>query len=182
MDGGILVATQHPLGGGGILLSDKKYKDVEVYLEVKPDWGCDSGLFLHTNEAGAAYQVMLDYLPGGNLGGVYGERLQGVSTQPPNFSEWPLEARQAFSAKRNEAWQHAWKREAWNSVRARITGNPPHITSWINEEMMMDWTDSANHGPDGAADGFIGLQVHGGGRWRAGGLWRWRVVAVKELP
>ena len=72
---GILLGTQDPPGKGGILLTDKKYKNVEVFLEVKPDWGCDGGLFLRSSEAGEAYQVMLDYLPGGNMGGVYGERL-----------------------------------------------------------------------------------------------------------
>ena len=36
MPGGVLVATQNPLGAGGVLLSDKKYKDFEVYIEVKP--------------------------------------------------------------------------------------------------------------------------------------------------
>src|SRR5512140_91547 len=59
---GLIVGTQQPLGSGGILLTDKKYKNVEVYLEVKPDWGCDSGLFLRSDEAGDAYQVTLDYL------------------------------------------------------------------------------------------------------------------------
>ena len=51
---GLIVGTQNPRGKGGILLTDKKYKNVEVYLEVKPDWGCDSGLFLRSNEAGDA--------------------------------------------------------------------------------------------------------------------------------
>ena len=32
-------------------------------MEVKPDWGCDSGLFLRSSESGEAYQVTLDYLP-----------------------------------------------------------------------------------------------------------------------
>ena len=36
---GILVATQIPSGKGGILLTDKKYRNVEVYMEIKPDWG-----------------------------------------------------------------------------------------------------------------------------------------------
>ena len=182
MAGGILVATQNPLGGGGVLLTDKRYRNFEVYIEAKPDFGCDSGLFLHTNEAGAAYQVMLDYLPGGNMGGVYGEAIQGVSMSPPGWNEMSLEARQAYTNQRNEAWQKAWKREQWNAVRARITGNPPHITTWINEEIIADWTDTANHAADGAVDGCIGLQVHGGTRWRPGHFWRWRVVAVKELP
>ena len=61
---GIIVGTQSPRGRGGILLTDRKYRDVEVYMEVKPDWGCDSGLFLRSSESGEAYQVTLDYLPG----------------------------------------------------------------------------------------------------------------------
>ena len=75
---GVIVGTQRPFGRGGILLTDRKYKNFEVYIEVKPDYGNDSGLFLRSSEAGEAYQVMLDYLPGGGIGGVYGERLTGV--------------------------------------------------------------------------------------------------------
>ena len=71
---GLIVGTQNPRGQGGILLTDRKYKNVEVYMEIKPDWGCDSGLFLRSNEAGEAYQVTLDHLPGGGMGGIYGER------------------------------------------------------------------------------------------------------------
>jgi len=63
---GAIVGTQNPREQGGILLTDKKYRNVEVYMEVKPDWGCDSGLFLRSSEAGEAYQVMLDDLPGGS--------------------------------------------------------------------------------------------------------------------
>src|ERR671925_1585224 len=82
---GLIVGTQNPQGKGGILLTDKKYKNVEVYMEIKPDWGCDSGLFLRSSEAGEAYQVTLDYLPGGGLGGIYGENLTGVAgAAPPN--------------------------------------------------------------------------------------------------
>jgi hypothetical protein len=180
---GILMGTQNPLGQGGVLLSDKKYRNVEVYMEIKPEWGCDGGLFLHTNEAGAGYEVQLEYLPVGPImGGIRGEGLQGVSVNPPNWETMSQEQRQAVQAKRQEAWQRAWKREQWNSVRARIVGNPPHITTWINDEMILDWVDSANHAADGAEDGFIGLQIHGGARWRPGHFMRWRVIAVKELP
>ncbi len=49
---GLIVATQQPFGQGGILLTDKKYRNVEVYMEVKPDWGCDGGLFFWADEAG----------------------------------------------------------------------------------------------------------------------------------
>ncbi len=180
---GVLVGTQQPFLQGGILLTDKKYKNVEVYMEIKPDWGCDSGLFLRSDASGGAYQVMLDYLPGGTMvAGIYGERLQGVNMNGPGWDALSAEQRQAIQAKRTEAWQKAWKREEWNSVRARIEGNPPRITTWLNDEIMFQGTDVANNATGGAEDGHIGIQVHNMNRWRPGAFWRWRVIAVKELP
>ena len=87
---------------------------------------------------------------------------------------------------RNEAWQKAWKREEWNTVRARIEGDVPHITVWINGEQVTDFTDTANHAKDGATDGMLAIQMHYSNdttkRWVPGGFWRWRTIAVKELP
>jgi len=180
---GILLGTQEPLGKGGILMTDKKYKNVEVYMEVKPDWGCDSGLFFWTDEAGGGYQVMLDYLPGGTMAaGVYGERITGVNMNGPGWENLTPEQRQDIQARRTEAWQKAWKREQWNAVRARIEGNPPRITAWLNDEIVFQGTDAANHATNGATEGSIAIQVHMAERWRPGGFWRWRVIAVKELP
>jgi hypothetical protein len=184
---GVLVGTQDPPGKGGILLTDKKYKNVEVFLEVKPDWGCDGGLFLRSSEAGEAYQVTLDYLPGGTMGGIYGERLTGVGG-PPAAEMTPEQkaARAEEFRTRNEAWQKAWKREEWNTVRARIEGDVPHIQVWINGERVTDFTDTANHAKDGATDGMLAIQMHYSNdttkRWVPGGFWRWRTIAVKELP
>ncbi len=169
---GMVVGTQQPLGGGGILLTDRKYRNVEVYLEVKPDWGCDSGLFLRSDEAGNAYQVTLDYLTGGTLGGMYGEGLNGVAdaNAPPKFDPAAL-------------WPKAWKREEWNRVRARIEGDVPHVQAWINDQQVLDFTDTANHAAGRITEGPIAIQIHGGPeRWVPGGFWRWRVIAVKELP
>jgi hypothetical protein len=75
---GVVLATQDRPGNGGILLTDRKYRDFEVSVEINPDWGCDGGLFLRSNEKGQAYQVMIDYLEGGSVGGIYGEGLTGV--------------------------------------------------------------------------------------------------------
>src|SRR5579871_4260957 len=52
VEGGVLSGTQDPPGNGGILLTDKSYRDFEISLEVKPDWGCDGGLFLRSDEKG----------------------------------------------------------------------------------------------------------------------------------
>lgn len=180
---GLIVGTQNPLGQGGLLLTDKKYGNVEVYMEVKPDWGCDGGLFFWVDERGRGYQVMLDYLPGGTMvAGIYGEMIQGVNMNGPNWANLSNEQRQEIQRTRTENWQKAWKREEWNSVRARIEGNPPRITTWLNDQMMFQGTDTENHAIDGATEGAIAIQIHGMERWRAGGFWRWRVIAVKELP
>jgi hypothetical protein len=183
---GLIVGTQNPRGKGGILLTDKKYKNVEVYMEIKPDWGCDSGLFLRSSEAGEAYQVTLDYLPGGAMGGIYGEGLTGVQGGGAAAAKLTPEEREAQARQRAESWQKAWKREAWNSVRARIEGDIPHIIVWINDQLVTDFTDTANHAAGGATDGMIAIQMHFSDaktpRWVDGGFWRWRTIAVKELP
>jgi hypothetical protein len=188
---GVIVGTQNPRGKGGILLTDKKYKNFEVYIEVKPDWGCDSGLFLRSNEKGDAYQVTLDYLPSGGMGGIYGEGLKGVTNAnapaAPNAATLTPEQRAAAARARAAAgWQKAWKREAWNSVRARIEGDVPAIKVWINDQLVTDFKDTANHAADNAVDGMIAIQMHYSDektpRWVDGGFWRWRVIAVKELP
>ncbi len=160
---GVVSGTQDKPGNGGIILTDKKYKDFEVYLEMKPDFGCDSGLFLRSTEKGEAYQVMLDYLEGGNMGGVYGEAINGVT------------------AKVSEGWEKIWKKDENNSIRARIEGAVPHIQVWINEIKVTDFTDTANHLPGGATEGMIGLQVHGGDRCKPGLFQRFRAISVKEL-
>ena len=181
---GVIVGTQQPRGRGGILLTDRKYRNVEVYMEVKPDWGCDSGLFLRSTEAGEAYQVTLDYLPDGTMGGIYGEGLTGVGAGRGDANHTP-EQRAEQVRRRHEAWQNAWKREAWNSVRARIEGDVPHITVWINDQLVTDFSDTANHAVKGAVDGMIAIQMHYSDektpRWVDGGFWRWRAIAVKEL-
>jgi hypothetical protein len=170
---GVLLGTQDRPGNGGILLSDRRYRDFEVTLEINPDWGCDGGLFLRSNEQGEAYQVMIDYLEGGSVGGIYGEGLDGLD--------------QATAAKRvNPDWPKHWKKGEWNTLRARIEGDVPHIQVWLNGAPLVDWTDSANHAKGGATDGMIALQMHFSNektpRWKPGGFHRFRNIAIKELP
>jgi len=64
-----------------------------------------------------------------------------------------------------------------------IEGDVPHVQAWINDQQVLDFTDTANHASGGITEGPIAIQIHGGpDRWVPGGFWRWRVIAVKELP
>lgn len=160
---GALIGKQDRADNGGILLSDEKYEDFEVYLEINPDFGCDGGLFLRSNDNGQAYQVMLDYLEGGNMGGIYGERLSGVER------------------KASEGWEKVWKKNDWNAIRARITGETPAIQVWMNGVLITDFKDTANHLPGGATAGMVAVQVHGGKRCKPGLAHRFRHIAIKKL-
>jgi hypothetical protein len=168
VEDGVVTVTQDKPGNGGILLTDRTYRDFEVSLEIKPDWGCDGGLFLRSNEKGNAYQVMIDYLEGGSVGGIYGEGLQGVKgVSTPEYTGH-------------------WKKDDWNTLRARIEGDVPRIRVWLNDQQIVDFTDTANHAAGGATEGMIALQAHFSNektpRWKQGGFHRYRNVAVKELP
>ena len=168
VDGAIWIG-QNPPGKGGILLTDRKYRDFELYLELNPDYGCDGGIFLRSNERGQAYQVMVDYLDGGSVGGIYGERLQGVARIPPVTD-----------------WRALFKKREWNQIRVRMEGEVPRITVWLNGTKLLEGTDTANHAADGATEGMIALQSHFSNektpRWVPGGYHRYRNIAVKELP
>jgi hypothetical protein len=75
---GAIVGTQSPFGDGGILLTDKSYRNFEFYMEVRPDYGCDSGIFFRSTESGHAYQITMDYLPGGSMGRLITETINGA--------------------------------------------------------------------------------------------------------
>ena len=158
-----IIGKQDQQDNGGVLLSDEVYQDFEVYVEVKPDFGCDGGLFLRSSGSGQAYQVMLDYLEGGNVGGVYGERLEGVESQS------------------SDNWEKAWKKNDWNALRVSIEGETPTIKVWMNGKLITDFKDSENHLPGGSVRGSIALQVHGGNRCKPGLAHRFRNIAVRKL-
>lgn len=172
---GVLSGTQKPVKNGGVLLTDKKYRDFEISLDIWPDWGCDGGVLLRSNEEGQAYQVMIDYLEGGNVSGVHGEGLKQYGFQ---FDKGQVR-------RREKNWKQFWKANGWNHLRARIQGQPAHVEVWLNGQPVVDWTDYKNHLPNNAEEGMIGLQVHRSGdtwsRWTPGGFHRFRNIRIKEL-
>ncbi len=138
---GAIVGQQNPPRQGGILITDEKYGDFELIIEAKPEWGVDSGIFLRSTEGGKAYQVLVDYREGGNVGGIYGEGIGGFGV-------------------RSEEYPAAWKKDDWNIFRVRISGQPPQIAVHMNGVHMIDFKDDEHRLPD---EGGIAVQVHGGG-------------------
>jgi hypothetical protein len=182
VEGGAIVGSQDKPGNGGILITDKQYGNFEIALEMKNDFGPDSGLFLRSTEDGRAYQAMIDYHKDGNLMGIYGEGLQnGPNVRNFTFLDKVTRIKKVDAPfplpVSPEKWPEFWKHGEWNELRARITGNPPTITTWIKGVKFMEFTDKAKRHP---AKGGIALQVHGGGDYTKQFV-RYRKIRIKVL-
>ncbi len=174
VENGALQLTQFPYGQGGLLLTNKRYRDFELYLEVKAPAGCNSGIFLRSTEGGSAFQIELDQ--GHGTGDLLGENL--------NLS------RSAMAT----ALPGVWKDNEWNSFRIRIEGAAPRIAEWINGVAMWDVQEPRNDKIAGETDGMIALQAHWvstyqpaadsfnlPGSWKPGAAYRFRNIAIKVL-
>jgi hypothetical protein len=174
VENGMIVLKQNPFGMGGILLTDKKYKDFELYLEANPDWGCNGGIFFRSAESATAYQIELH--PKNNNLALIGEvlRVTKGATAP-------------------EA-DKVWKEDQWNSIRLRVVGEIPHVTLWLNDVQMYDVTCERNDLIADAKDGMIALQSHWvssnaaigatmtmGSSWKPNAAHRYRNIAIKEI-
>jgi len=183
VENGAIVGRQDIPGNGGIVLTDEPYGDFEVALEMNNDFGLDSGLFLRSTEDGKAWQAMVDYHGRGNLMGIYGEGLGGR----PSVSNYSFDGSPDRIVIRTnspvplpvlpESWRHFWRHGQWNELRARIVGNPPNITTWINGVKIMEWQEKELRHPD---KGGIALQVHGGGN-HTNLFVRYRNIRVKPI-
>lgn len=178
---GALQGTQDKPGNGGIVLTDQVYGDFEVALEMANDYGPDSGLFLRSDEQGRCYQALIDYHADGNLMGIYGEGIGAFSARNFNMLAAPdridIMDHPPFPCPFTpESWKKHWK-PGWNELRARITGNPPFIETWINGVQTIAWQGEEKLLPD---TGRIGLQVHGGGNL-VGQFVRYRNIRVREI-
>lgn len=172
---GVITLQQNPYGQGGVLLSDRKYRDFEITVDVKIDSFCNGGIFLRATESGQAYQVELSE-PGGT-GNLFGEMLP--ISKPGEIKNKPK----------------VWNANSWNNFKIRMTGEVPAITVWINGEKMYEVQQPKNDFIAGAKEGMIGFQVHWSATysdaaeafdmsssWRPGGKHQFRNLKIAELP
>lgn len=181
VEDGIIVGTQDMPNNGGLLLTEAEYGDIEVAVETRNDFGMDSGIFLRCTLDGRAYQCLIDYYEGGTVGGVLGERIWNVrGVRNYSFGPTPdvitLNEHPQRCPVLPDAWKHFWRVGEWNEVRARIVGDPPTITTWVNGVQILQHVEPKSVHP---AMGHIGLQIHGGARSK--GTVRYRNVRMRAV-
>ncbi len=212
VQGGVLVGEQDPpgSGNGGIFLTDEKFSDFELELEMNCDWGPDTGVFFRTTEAGEGWQMYVDYHDGGNVGHLRGEmpgafaikpfqifgkldalgKVQSFTTRPdPRAQKWPEGVYKQSCTP--EQWIQAWRIGQWNHARIRCVGKYPQITTWINDLQICVFDGETSPLPEYdkakvaallGPEGSIGLQVHGGKKaWPKGTQSRWRNLKIRRL-
>jgi hypothetical protein len=158
-------------------MTDRKYKNFELSLEAKPDWGTNGGIFFRSSEGGSAYQIEVEGGGTGGTGSLFGEMMR-VST--------PVQAKGV---------QAVWKADDWNAFRIRVTGDVPRVRLWINDVEIYNAQLGRNDLIGGRTDGMIALQSHWSstfepvegsfdmsGSWKPGAAHRYRNIAIRELP
>ena len=209
VEDGAIVGEQDPpgSGNGGVLLTDAHFGDFELLLEIMPDWGLDSGLFLRSTDAGECLQMMVDYRETGNVGFIYGEAVGGFGSVPFRLHERLDSAGNlvGFESGSNEQyeetplsyvcapdeWMKAWNIDDWNRVRVVCVGDYPVIKTWINDTQVCEFNAATFEHPRYDRErvretlgrqGSIGVQVHGGANlWPVGAKCRWKNIKIRTL-
>jgi hypothetical protein len=163
VEDGVLVGTQYPEGKGGLLVTEKKYKDFILYAEVKADYPVDSGLFLRVQPSVLSYQITIDYRPDGEVGAVY----------CPLGGDFLLH---------NPEVKEQWKQDDFNQILVSIKGQPPLINVSLNGKEVVAFKDEMKDGKYRVPEeGFIGVQVHPGESWGKGNHIYFRKIMVKPI-
>jgi len=146
-------------------MTDQRYGDFELLLEMAPDWGIDTGVFLRAAPEGGSFQVYVDYRDHGNVGwlsteGRTGQKrmiirpfnmfgklddqgnLTGFTTRPDEREVAWDPSYLVYSASPN-VWLSTWKIGHWNTLRVRCVGKYPRITTWINNVRIAEFDGSS---------------------------------------
>jgi lysophospholipase L1-like esterase len=131
-----------PIFGNGelrlVLLDGNRRKNLEVYLELEGDAEATASLVLRMTDRGRGYRVVLDGHDGAAFGRV----------------DWGTKQPKEPGAPNTVPWQEHWKKGEWNAVRARIEGDWPHITVWLNGAKVTEWSDRLSFALEEENDGW----------------------------
>lgn len=152
---GELICESGPDQQYGYLSTASNFDDFELTLEFKQEANGNSGVFFRSTFEGtkvSGWQVEVAP-PQNNTGGIYESYGRGWLIKPDMEKDKAL------------------KMGEWNQMKIRVVGD--QVTTWLNDQEMIDLSDSKI----GKGKGAIALQIHDGGGIKV----RWRNIEIKEL-
>ncbi len=157
VEDGELRGTATDLGRNSFLVSERRFADFVLELELKNDVPCNSGVQVRSNVHPDGYvfgyQIEVDPSERAWSGGLYDESRRG----------W------LYDLSREDQARAAFRPGAWNHYRIECIG--PTIRTWVNGVPCTRFADAKD------AEGVIALQVHSGKE----ASMRWRNVVLWEL-
>ncbi len=188
------------------MLTNEKFGDFELLVDMKPDWGVDSGVFLRCNDQGQGFQMMVDYHDNGNVGHLTSAGIRDFYTRTFDINGTYDDGRKLIglaAAKSKtaasvgleysctpEEWIQAWKFNDWNTSRIRVEGKYPRITTWINDVKVCVFDGRGSQNKDYkkeeifqavGAEGSIAFQVYNGSYCPKGSQCRWKNIKIQRI-
>ncbi len=186
IEDGILYSDQKSGGDGGLLYTNKKYRNLDIIVEVWPGWGNDGGMFFRANGNGPAYQIVIDYKAAKTVGGVWGENIYNINHKPYFFENSPTDIKTGNVTNpvggpwTDERWNNIWDADGFNFLRGVVVGRPPNMKAYINGEHITDF-NAPQIASQLGDDGYFGLQIHGGTENWGQDPNKYRSVRAREL-
>jgi hypothetical protein len=209
---GVIVGGQDPPGSGlgAYLVTEKTFGDFELSIDANPDWAVDTGVMVRATSIGnQGFQVHVDHRREGSIGTFFGNGIGGFRVRHYSFDarrdpqgrpaglrllETPASERVGllYAAEPAEILR-AWRFQEWNTLRIRVTGALPRITTWINGLKTAEFDAATYAAPQYdrvkvrellGTRGHIALEVHdndarlGPDRWAPGAVCRWRNIRL----
>jgi hypothetical protein len=156
-----IFSAQKSDGSGSLFMTNQKFGNYEIILDIWPDFGNDGGVFNRTTQEGDAYQTTIDYIGGSSVGGSYAEGIKDASggawnTDPVKFganeSSVTVQTDNSWTVltKANQPatygcpvngctaaeWTKVWDIAGWNQLRIKFYGG---LTSANNQTHMEVW-------------------------------------------
>jgi hypothetical protein len=215
VENGAIVGGQDPPGSGlgAYLLSDDVFGDFELTIDANPDWPADTGVLVRTTVLGSqGFQIHVDHRRQGSIGTIYGNGIGSFRARHYAFDvrrdaggrpvglqllDVPESEKKGllYAADPREIIR-VWKFLDWNTIRIRVAGAMPRLTTWINGMKVVEF-DAAQYEAEHydrkrvldllGPRGHIALEVHnndanlGLDRWGPGAVCRWKNIVVTPL-
>lgn len=196
---------------GDILVTNENFDNYEFVVDVWPIYGNDGGIFNRVTTLGKNWQTTIDYIQGSGVGGSFNEggwmaganlnddpfRFGTAGPSLPDITTWTTYTKPmnpaSFGCEAGGCvgtdFPKIWNLDGWNQVRVKfydglVAGRDVHMETWIRkvETPEVPWVPVYNeHKTNVTPAGPVALQIHGGGRWKAGSYNIYKNMKIRRL-